>query len=363
MAKQISVGVVGTSWYADLMHLPAVKSHPQAKLVAVCGRNGDRAQEMADKYDIPKVFTDYQEMIDKGGLDALIVAIPDDLHYPVTMAALDAGLHVLCEKSLALTLEHAKEMYAKAEDIGVKHMTYFTWRWVPPFQYLRRLIEEGYLGQHFYTQIQYVGAFGRTPKYQWKWDRSRGLGTLGDQSVHMIDMAHWLVGDIAKVNAHLSTFITRPGIEEQPLDPTNDSALLTLKFKDGSQGVIYAASIAHLGQRGQQFQIILYGAAGTLELDFNFGEGYVVRGAKSDEGQIKPLAIPVDILNGINPNGPFMAQLKQVFTEQNVGTRLFIDAIVNNRAVSPSFYDGLKAQEVIETAIESDQRECWISLQ
>ena len=179
----------------------------------------------------------------------------------------------------------------------------------------------------------------------------------------MIDMAHWLVGDIAKVNAHLSTFIERPGLDGQLLDPTNDSALLTLKFKDGGQGVIHVSAVAHLGQRGQQFQIILYGAAGTLEIDFNFGEGYVVRGAKSDEGQIKPLAIPADILSGINPDGPFMEQFKQVFTEQNIGTRLFIDAIVNNRAVSPSFYDGLKAQEVIEAAIESDQRECWISLQ
>src|SRR5262245_3793179 len=97
----IRVGVVGTSWYADLMHLPNLASHPRAELSAICGRDRNRAQEMATKYAIPHVFTDYRDMIAQGGLQALVVAIPDDLHYLVTMDALDAGLHVLCEKPLA----------------------------------------------------------------------------------------------------------------------------------------------------------------------------------------------------------------------------------------------------------------------
>lgn len=112
------------------MYLPALKSHPQAELTAICGRNRARAEEMAQKYEIPQVFTDYQAMIEQAGLEALIVAIPDDLHYPVTMAALDAGLHVLCEKPLAFTLRQAREMYERAAAAKVKHMTYFR-RWWP----------------------------------------------------------------------------------------------------------------------------------------------------------------------------------------------------------------------------------------
>lgn len=99
MSRKIAVGLVGTSWYADLMHLPALKSHPQANLTAICGRNRDRAEEMAQKYAIPQVFTDYQALIEQAGLEALVVALPDDLHYPVTMAALDAGLHVCSENN------------------------------------------------------------------------------------------------------------------------------------------------------------------------------------------------------------------------------------------------------------------------
>jgi len=114
MAEQVRVGVVGTSWYADLMHLPNLKSHPGAHVVAICGRNGDRAEEMAQKYDIPHVFTDYRTLIAQGQVHALVVATPDDTHYAITMDALEAGLHVLCEKPLALTARQAQQMYDKA---------------------------------------------------------------------------------------------------------------------------------------------------------------------------------------------------------------------------------------------------------
>src|SRR5437879_5594903 len=86
----------------------APSSHARARVVAISGRNEQRAREVAERYGIPGVFTDYREMIEKGGLDALVVVTPDDLHYPIVMAALDAGLHVLCEKPLALTAAQAK---------------------------------------------------------------------------------------------------------------------------------------------------------------------------------------------------------------------------------------------------------------
>lgn len=361
MSKQLQIGVVGTSGYADWMHLRAITSHPHANLAAICGRNRDRAQELAEKYDIAHVFTDYHQMIGEADLDVLAVVTPDDLHFPVTMMALDSGLHVLCEKTLALTVDQAKKLYVKAEEVGVKHMTYFTWRWWPPFQYLHRLIQEGFLGQQFFCEFRYLGGYGRTPMYQWKWDRRRGLGSLGDLGSHMIDMAHWMLGDIVQVSANLETFIIRPGPEGQTLDAANDSALLTVKFQNGCQGVINVSAVAHLGDRGQQFQIFLYGEDGTLELESNF-EGYTIRGARSDEEQIRPLAVPDDILQGIDATSSVFDQFDQIFMKRSVGTRLFIDAIVNDLDVRPSFYDGLKAQTVIDAAIESDQSRCWVDL-
>jgi predicted dehydrogenase len=172
MTEHVRVGMIGTSGYGDLAHLPRLKSHPRARIAAICGRGRARAEEMAAKYDIPLVFTDYREMIEKGDLDAVVVATPEDLHYPMTMDALDAGLHVLCEKPMALNAGHAREMYHKAEEKGVKHMVCFTWRWVPCFRYLKQLVDQGYTGRADDLLLRYVSGHGRGGRYRRRVDPS-----------------------------------------------------------------------------------------------------------------------------------------------------------------------------------------------
>ncbi len=129
--EKVKVGVIGTSWFADLMHLPILSNYDRVLLTAICGRNRERADEMAAKYGVPQTYTNYRQMIDEAQLDAVVVASPDDLHYEMVMVALDAGLHVLCEKPVALNADHAKSMYDKAEAAGVKHMVNFTYRGLP----------------------------------------------------------------------------------------------------------------------------------------------------------------------------------------------------------------------------------------
>ena len=135
-------------------------------------------------------------MIKDSDLDAIIISTPDDLHYEMTMHALDAGLSVLCEKPLALKAQHAWEMYKKAEKIGVKHMIYFTYRWRPFYRYLRDLIRQGFIGRCYNCEIQYPMGYGRSGEYLWRFDKKRANGVLGDLGSHMIDMARWLVGEI-----------------------------------------------------------------------------------------------------------------------------------------------------------------------
>lgn len=264
MTEQVRVGVVGTSWYADLMHLPNLSSHPAAQVVAICGRNRERAAEMARKYAIPQVFTDYRALIAQGQIEALVVATPDDTHYPITMDALEAGLHVLCEKPLALTAHQAKVMYDKAEAVGVTHMAFFTWRWLPPYRYLRRLLDAGYVGRPFHGQWRYLAGYGCPAAYNWRFDRQRSHGILADLGAHMIDFARWQVGEIARVSAQMATLVERPGPEGHPLDPANDAALL-LQFENGAQGVIQVSAVAHVAERDQEQHVVLHGAAGTLE--------------------------------------------------------------------------------------------------
>jgi len=367
MSDQIRVGIVGTSGYADFSHLPGVKSHPHAQLVAICGRNRDRADEMAAKYEIPQVFTDYREMIAKGGLDALVVVTPDDLHYPITMAALDAGLHVLCEKPLALKASQAKEMLQKAEDAGVVHMTFFTYRWVPHYRYLQQLIREGYVGRSFHCSIRYVAGHGRRGQYRWRFDRSHCNGALGDLGSHMIDLARWLVGDVARVSAHLGVYVERPGAEGQPLDPANDAATLLLEFENGAQGIIQLSAVAHTADRGQEQHIVLHGQGGTLEADqaFTFaggGSGGVIHGARGDSQRFEMLPVPDALWGDVERSNSFSALFSGVFLKQSVADRQFIDAILDDQPVAPSFYDGLKAQEVIEAAPQSHAQGVWVAL-
>jgi predicted dehydrogenase len=361
MSEPVRIGVVGTSWWAELMYLPILMHHPHAQLVAVCGRNRERVGEIAQKYSVSHAFTDYREMIEQASLHALVVSTPDDLHYPITMAALDAGLHVLCEKPLALDTVQARAMYERAEQAGVKHMILFTYRWLPHYRYVRELIDQRYLGRPFHCSMRYVCGFGRDPQDRWWLDPQRARGVLGDIGSHMIDLARWYIGDVASVGAHLTTFVNRVDARGQRLDSANDSAALTLLFQNGAQATIQLSSVVHVGDSGQEQQIILSGEAGTLEIHQTFGSAEIY-GARSNEQQYTRL-FSLDYRSATaDPAEHEMTAMLAPFHNQSIGPRLFIDAIVENRAVSPSFYEGLKAQEVIDAAFEAHRRGCWVTL-
>ena len=353
---QVRIGIVGTSPWTEWMHLSSLLSHPGAAVVAICGRNRERAQALANKYEIPQVFTDYREMLGRAGLEALVVASPDDLHYPITMEALDARLHVLCEKPLASTAAQARAMYQKAESMGVRHLTLFTYRWLPGQRYLRQLIDEGYIGRCFDCQIHWFTDYGRSGQYGWRFDGARANGVLGDLGSHLIDLARWYVGDIAKVSAHLATMFDRRDAEGAVVKPTNDSAVLAVEFVNGAQGAIQISGVVHVGGRRHHQRIVLHGESGTLELDFS-PAGTELRGARRHEDHFHPLTIPDDLWGGAAADNPL-----DVMVKQSVGPRLFIDAILENRPVAPSFYEGWKAQEVVDAALTAHQSGCWIAL-
>ena len=354
MAEQIRIGVIGTSWYAGFL-LSVLAGCKDAEIAAICGRTRSRAEELAAKYQIGQVYTDYNEMISNGRLDGVVVASPDDLHYPMVMAALKAGLHVLSEKPLGLTLAQAQEMLESAERAGVKHLVEFTVRWMPHSRYLHQLVQEGYIGRANHYHFHHFGdrAFGND--YEWRWDATRSLGVLGDLGSHTIALALWLGGEIRSVSAHLASYSQRIHPEGQSCAPANESALLLVDFADGAQGTIELNQRVRVADRGREYGVALHGDAGSLEVDWWWGTpaggGQVaVRGVRQGETSFQPLEIPLDIVQGVDP-----ADINGVFHKHLVGPRLFVDAILRDYHPEPGFEVGLKVQKVLSAALESHQ--------
>jgi predicted dehydrogenase len=360
MADKVHVGIIGTSWWAEAMFLPAFQSHPAAEVTAICGRSQDRANELAAAYGIQNVYGDYRALLDQPGLDAVVVATPDDLHYTMTMDALDAGLHVLCEKPMALNAGQAREMYEKAEATNMTNMVLLTWRWLPHNRYLKQLVDEGYVGRCYQAYFSFLAPFGRDAEYQWRFDSQRSNGVISDLGAHMIDFARWYAGDVRRVSAQLSSFVDRPGTDGRPAEPANDAAVVTLEHEGGTQTVIQVSAMTHTADRGVDIRVLLHGANGSLEAEHIFygsEAGAKILGSRQDQEIFEQLAVPDELLDGLETGDPL-----EPFVKQAAGPRLFVDAILEERPVSPSFYDGYKAQEVIEAALESDRSGRSVSL-
>lgn len=359
MTSQVRVGVVGTSWWADLMYLPGLQSHPQAVLGAICGRNLERATEMAEKYSIPIVHSDYKELLDSGELDALAIVTPDGVHFPIAMAALDRGLHVLCEKPMAMSLAQAQEMADRAASAGLKTMVMFTNRWLPHIRYVEQLIRDGFVGECYHCDFSWMAGYAREGNYQWKWDCRHGLGVLGDLGSHMIDLAMLFCGDITTVSANLTAFIDKSAGAPDSYEPSSDSATLDVTFGSGAQGTIHASAVAHMADRFMHQRISLYGGSGSLEVVSPLNGECTISGVRHNEECWTELHIPDDLLQGI----PFdLDSRMRIFTERSAGPRLFVDAVIGDLAVKPDFSDGLRVQRVLDAAVRSSEQGHHIEL-
>ena len=361
----VSVGVVGTSWWADSMYLPALTKHPDAEVVAICGRNSDRARAMADQWGIQSAYHDYAQMISAEPLDALIVLSGNDSHYPITMAGLDAGLHVLCEKPLGLTYTQAQEMAALATAKGVKHMTPFTYRFMPTNHYIKTLVDSGYIGRPYHLNLRYYTGYGRKPGYNWRFDQGKaGSGALGDIGSHFLYLAYWWFGEIVEVSAQFSYLTERPAVDPdgKPYERAEDGAILTLRFANGAHGIVHATTVAYEDTPfGQTHHAELHGSEGTLYGFIDWDQTQTVRGSRQGEGAIQDLPIPDEIWGNARRDTVHNTY-RDIFREQDNMTRGFINAIRDNSECSPDFGDGAAIQRVIDAAILSNKEQRRVSI-
>jgi predicted dehydrogenase len=314
-------------------------------VVAICGRNRERAQKMADKYGISQVFTDYRQMIEAGTCDAIVVSTPDDTHYEMTMAALDTGLHVLCEKPVALNADHAREMYETADASGVKHMVLYTWHWLPPLQHIKQLVDGGYIGKPYHGNFHWLAQYAIDGSYKWRFDADRANGILGDLGSHLIHLAQWLLGDVTSISACTGYHVTRQSTNGRPANPANDTFLGTLEFASGAHIQLHVSGVAHVTDSEMKAHFALHGENGVLEAEWIPAEPANI------DIQVRGLQDGTDErLNDVT-----QLNLLDYFKSNSIGPRLFVDSILDDKAIETGFYEGYKVQQVIDAALRSHQ--------
>jgi predicted dehydrogenase len=353
----VRIAVFGTSWWADAMYLPALANHPDAEVVAVCGRRADATAEFAARWNVPHSFTDPAEMLAMPGIDAVIIATTNDTHYDLAMAALDRGLHVLCEKPLALNTAQATAMTERAVARGVITMVPFTYRYMPVNQWVKRLVESGYVGRPFHINLRYYTGFAVDTAYSWRFDKDiAGAGIIGDLGSHWIHLARWLLDDTeTSVSAVSSNFVThdlRP--DGTDYDRLEDSATLTVRYASGAYGVLQASAVCWESTPfGQTHHLEIHGDAGTIHATCDWDTVQEVRGSRRGEtGGVKLLPIPDDIWQGVRRDS-LHDTYRDVFRTTDAMTRGWVDAISHGRPIEPSFAEGLAVQRVVDAAVDS----------
>jgi predicted dehydrogenase len=355
MTGQVRIGVAGTSWWADAMYLPALAHHPLADVRAITGARPEHTREVAATWGIPAAFDSFEAMLESSELDAVLILTPNVHHHAMTMAALERGLHVLCEKPLALDSTQAREMTEAAERLGVVTMCPFTYSFMPFARYTKHLVDEGWLGRPYHLDLRYFSGYGRDGGYMWRLDPGiAGAGVVADLGSHWIYVARWLFGDIEAVSALFGRSVARGARPDgRAYTPAEDSAIVSLEFTNGATGSIHVSAVAHEPTPfGQLHAWDLHGSDGTLHVACDWDRVERVEGARAGDAALHELPIPDRFYEGVR-RGSVPDTYRDTFRARDHMARGFVTAIATGQAAVPSFRDGWLVQRVIDAAVRS----------
>jgi predicted dehydrogenase len=353
MSGKVRIGIVGTSWWADAMYLPALAKHPLAEVRGIVG--GSRpahTREFAAQWGIPGAYDSLGEMLAAEPLDALLVLTPNGSHFESVMTGLEHGLHVLCEKPLAMSAGQARRMAEAAERAGVITMVPFTYRFMPANRYVKELIDEGYIGRPYHLNLRYYTGYGRSGAYAWRFDAGEaGLGVSGDLGSHWAYLARWYYGEIDAVTAVFSRIVPRAARPDgAPFEAAEDAAMMLLEFASGATGSLHVSSLAYEpGRFGQRHEMDFHGSGGSLRSTCDWIGVQRVDGCRADEPETRQLPIP-DRIFGSARRDSVHDTYRDTFREQDHMTRAFVTAIANGEPASPDFADGLAVQRILDAA-------------
>jgi len=346
--EKINIGIIGTSKFTEEAHIIGFTNNPDTNVIVLCGKhNISRLKELSKRYNIPHIITDYNELLNVKQLDAVVVATPNYLHYPIVMKVLQNNLHILCEKPLAMNLKDAQRMYEQAVKKQIKHMTAFTFRFTSPVIKARKLIGKGSIGDVFHFNAHYLVDFDINSSLTWRFIKEKaGYGALGDLSPHIIDLARLLIGEIKQLCGLEQTFVKkRRLINNNNLHSVDvdDSTVFIAQFQNKVQGLFQASMVAT--GRGSTMRIEISGTKGSLVINRELGT--------------------ISLYQQTQKNGKYSILDKckedrgKIFTSI---AKTFSENILKDKNTPPSFYDGFKTQEIIEAVDLSHKHKKWVSL-
>jgi predicted dehydrogenase len=352
----VRVGVLGTSWWTDSMYLPALTAHPDVEVVGVCGRAADKAEALAATWRVPWASVDADRFLDASRLDAVVVATSNDSHESLTMTALDRGLHVLCEKPIATSVAAADRMAARAADVEAITLVPFTYRYMPTNQWVKRLIDDGYVGRPHHLNLRYFTGFAREPGYSWRFDTElAGAGILGDLGTHWLHLARWLLGEIEEIGCVSSRTYERPDRPDgSGYERSEDSAVMTVRFANGAYGTLQVSAACWEGTDfNQTHHLDLHGTDGTIYAVNDWAARQEVLGVRAGEpGPAAVLPVPDDIWGGAR-RVRVHDTYKDVFRVNRSMVGDWVDAVAAGQPCAPDLAEGARVQRLVDLAQRS----------
>ncbi len=279
--EHVNAAVVGLG--IGRHHAQVYAGHPHATLAALCDTDTDRLAERGEDLGVAedRRFTDHEALFEAAAdldLHAVSVATPNTFHAPVTLAALEAGLHVLCEKPLAMTAADAERMVAEAEARGLALGVNLSFRFRPQSRALKALVDDGRLGDVYYARTRWFREWGM-PKFG-GWFGTKALsggGPIIDLGVHRLDLALWLMGNPEPTSVSASVYDAlgaARALEEKQTFDVEDLGVALVRFDSGATLLLEASWAGYMGKREDQVTEILGTRGGLVQRNLNEGYDY-----------------------------------------------------------------------------------------
>lgn len=331
--KKIKVAVFGCGAIAQRRHIPEYAENENVELVAFADPKIERAQEMAETYG-GKAYASYEEILANEEVDAVSVCTPNYLHAPMTIAAANAGKHVLVEKPMACSKEEAEQMIAAAKKNNVYLMVGHNQRLMPPHVKAKEILDSNKLGK----VLTFRTSFGHPGPEAWSVDGADSwffrkeeaiMGAMGDLGVHKSDFIRYLLNDeVSEVASFIGT-LHKEGTE------VDDNATCLLRMKSGAIGTLVASWTQY---KGGDNSTILWCENGVMKIGTVEGNEVIV---ELTDGTVETYQVGMMSTNEKQvPSGVIDA---------------FVESLLTNTPPTISGEEGLRAVEVILGAFESQK--------